>query len=50
MNDIIKFLMEFIISPGIPEKKDLKTKSFKIFFLIVLFLIIINLLWYLTKG
>ncbi len=44
MDDLLKFITQFLISPGLPEKKE---KSYiKIVVMIVLTLIVINLAYY----
>ena len=44
MGTIFEFLLSFLISPGIPEKKEFN--SAKIFILIIMILIIINIVYY----
>lgn len=42
MGNILEFILSFLFSPGLPEKKDFKAS--KIFLLIILFFIIINMI------
>jgi len=44
MGDIFEFILSFLISPGIPEKKELN--SVKIFIFIVFVIICINIGYY----
>ena len=47
MDDFFKLLLQFFISPGLPEEKD--TKGIKIFLYIVLLLFLVNITFYILN-
>lgn len=44
MGNIFEFILSFLISPGMPEKKELN--SVKIFLFIIFIIIMINFVYY----